>query len=571
MVWRKLRVERWLLGLTLLPSCSGKTVDSSSANANETVIDASPGGLEAGAHMEAGVVWTATTLGVNDASGNATSDSAHTTGAPDSTSLPLATALPSGSAPATSEVTTTEPPDRTTDTSSWTCSAWRYNDGKCDCGCGMQDIDCAATDNVDQCEDCSGGCNPTACPGRIDSSDTTRCERVSPVEWTCNDAWYGDGSTCHCGCGLVDPDCTSGALESCDVCNVEGSCASASCPSSIAPEDNSQCWIPEDWTCSSVFFGDGTCTCGCGVLDSDCPSLDRDECVVCTGCDLEGCPGTLDPDDNRICTGAPYNWRCDERYYNDGQLCNCGCGAPDPDCPSDAVEACDACDFTGSCSVRDCPGTIDPEQNAYCRRPEPPPEWTCDYTRYGSGHTCDCGCGAPDLDCASEDIEACETCCGGYNCPGRVDESDTAICLTVPEEWSCAEWAFGDGYTCDCGCGVTDIDCETTASDVCQSCPYAGYGDGYRGCSRDGTCATIVPDDNAHCTDEAPPVWTCDPAYFSDGDACDCGCGAPDPDCNGDVTLQACDICNSPGSCSPLGCNGDTTIDPVDNSICVAG
>jgi hypothetical protein len=559
---RTLGWQYWIVGLVLIVGCSGKTVNNGATGNVDTSLEAGVDAALTTSTPEAGGLPSAPSDSVSvetaEVSISATSS---TTGAPTTTTAtaPNPTTVEPLSSETASETTTT--------TGFWTCFTSQYGDGVCDCGCGIQDIDCAATGNVDLCERCSSGCNASQCPGRIDPDDTTQCVRISPPEWDCNDSWYSDGSTCHCGCGVPDPDCASGGVESCDVCNVQGSCGSAACPSSINPEDNSKCWVPDDWTCFEGYFGDGLCNCGCGALDSDCSSLSRDACLSCIGCNYEGCPGTIDEVDNRICTGPPYVWSCDDRYYDDGQLCNCGCGYPDPDCENDGIDACDVCDFTGSCSKQDCPGTIDPTNNAYCEQPAPPPEWTCDPARYGDGYACDCGCGVEDLDCATDDIAACHTCCNGYTCPFRVNPEDTTECLPVPEEWVCPEWSFGDNYTCDCGCGVRDPDCEDATSDVCDSCPY-DYGYGAGGCSRNGSCDTIVADDNAHCIDDAPPNWTCDELYYADGDACDCGCGAIDLDCQGNTTLAACDICNTEGSCSPTGCNNSPAINPTNNAIC---
>jgi hypothetical protein len=117
-------------------------------------------------------------------------------------------------------------------------------------------------------------------------------------------------------------------------------------------------------------------------------------CTVCyNGCSNESCPGTIDEADNTICTGVPYAWTCQDRFFNDGNLCHCGCGFPDPDCDSQELDACDRCNFEGSCSAQDCPGTIDPDNNAYCEQPDPPEGWTCGYYRYADGRQCDCGCG----------------------------------------------------------------------------------------------------------------------------------------------------------------------------------
>jgi hypothetical protein len=105
---------------------------------------------------------------------------------------------------------------------------------------------------------------------------------------------------------------------------------------------------------------------------------------------------------------------------------------------------------------------------------------------------------------------------------------------------------------------VVDPDCDSSGIESCYTCRDSGS------CSRNGDCGDIVPDDNAHCTGEAPAGWTCDPGFYED-DACDCGCGAPDPACAGDG-VAACDFCNGTGSCSSAACPG--SIHPDDNAVC---
>lgn len=55
----------------------------------------------------------------------------------------------------------------------------------------------------------------------------------------------------------------------------------------------------------------------------------------------------------------------------------------------------------------------------------------------------------------------------------------------------------------------------------------------------------------------APPEWTCEPGTFGREDGCDCGCGALDPDCDGDASVSACDFCDTAGSCATrTSCDG---------------
>jgi hypothetical protein len=60
----------------------------------------------------------------------------------------------------------------------WTCQSDWYDDGDCDCGCGIQDVDCAGTANESECEFCvacqgntTGGC----ADNQVDPANTTQC------------------------------------------------------------------------------------------------------------------------------------------------------------------------------------------------------------------------------------------------------------------------------------------------------------------------------------------------------------------------------------------------------------
>jgi hypothetical protein len=377
--------------------------------------------------------------------------------------------------------------------------------------------------------------------------------------WTCAAARYGDGKDCDCGCGVLDPDCKDESAETCDTCRALGSCASGPCPSNIAPEDNSQCALPEGWLCGSLYYGDGFCDCGCGVIDVDCSSTKSD---VCTSCPLLGCAqnlcATVDPDDNTLCTAPPLHWKCDERFYRDGTRCDCGCGFPDPDCGANELGACDYCNGDGSCSGQPCPGLIDPSDITSCVQPVVPAEWVCGYDQYGTGDACDCGCGAFDPDCRSNAPASCESCrCNSDRCPESVDPNDTSQCAPPPVGWTCSEFLYANGL-CDCGCGAIDVDCTSMSSDYCQIC------DG--GCAH-GHCERVRANDNSQCSVQVPSEWTCSDDVFWD-DVCDCGCGALDPDCL-DATKASCDSCKSAGSCSDVACkDAASTILPNDNTKC---
>lgn len=378
-----------------------------------------------------------------------------------------------------------------------------------------------------------------------------------PREWTCSSDKYGDGTSCDCGCGVSDPDCEDTRVESCDNCFQSGSCASWLCPSNVVADDNSQCTLPEEWACSPVYFGDGFCDCGCGVVDIDCESARAESCDRCPvlGCGRDAC-SNVDRNDNALCTSPPTAWTCNPRLYRDGMQCNCGCGYRDPDCSRDITD-CDTCNDDGSCSGLACPGAIDPTKLEACIKLPAPDGWTCEEYQYGGNRQCDCGCGVQDADCRSNEISQCENCaCNPERCPESLNPDDPTRCEPAPSGWICDSERYLDGI-CHCGCGVRDGDCDGVEAYYCEVC---------LGCA-DGLCNRIDPTDSSRCDFALPEGWTCARDVYND-EVCDCGCGEPDPDCPS-LNKSACDFCNGEGSCASLPCaDSANTILPTDNTSC---
>jgi hypothetical protein len=380
-----------------------------------------------------------------------------------------------------------------------------------------------------------------------------------PQAWTCDGSAYGDGR-CDCGCGAPDPDCVGQDLAHCQTCNSAGSCNLADCPGRIDPADVTACLAPPaGWTCTAATYGDGhQCECGCGIPDPDCASSSVGSCENCLAvgsCAKGLCPSTILAGDNAHC-GVPPLWTCDASSWGDG-VCDCGCGVVDVDCPDASATSCQACDVSG-CSSINC-GTIKPDDNAHCS--VPPFTWQCSARLYADGSRCDCGCGAFDPDCASMGLDACDRCddpgsCSAPACPGIIDPTSNDHCTAppTPAGWSCGPGTYGDG-TCDCGCTIADIDCRSADVASCVRCLVCG------GNSHCGN--TIDPTDSTKC---APPPsgWTCSAATYYDT-RCDCGCGIPDPFCQGIEEIYVCEDFPVEG-CSA---GQKTHLDPNHNELCL--
>ncbi|HEX2880406.1 MAG TPA: hypothetical protein VHO25_12815, partial [Polyangiaceae bacterium] len=391
----------------------------------------------------------------------------------------------------------------------WKCDEDYFDDGPCDCGCGLTDADCS-DDTVASCDYCDGD-GPGSCAvscAEINPEDNSVCGGPGvPGEWTCDPGtFYNPGSgNCDCGCGVEDPDCEDSNVASCDTCGNQGSCAELWGCQLIEEASNSVCSEGTGWTCNPSYFGDGPCDCGCGIVDIDCDDETVASCDYCDG-DGEGSCTTvscadIDPENNAECDGdgVPAGWTCDPSlYFNPGiSGCDCGCGVVDPDCSDSTAASCNDCDLEGGCSEGGC-DDINPGDNAVCSGA--PGEWTCSSESYGSEDGCHCGCGIPDPDCTDGTVDSCDYCGAG-------------------DSGSCAV-----------------------------------------------SCADIDPADNTSCDGPGvPPAWDCDPAlYFNPVfSGCECGCGEVDPDCN-DATVFSCDSCVAEGSCA----GSCDDIEDSDNAVC---
>jgi hypothetical protein len=267
------------------------------------------------------------------------------------------------------------------------CSSTHFGSGDgCDCGCGGRDPDCGSAG----CD--LPGCSDAACKRCVDVNTLlpTGCAPTAPSTWQdskCSTDHYGTGDGCDCGCGVPDPDCGTGGCTTagckaaaCDVCN-DGTGFFVQC---------------DGWTCTNVnAFGDAHCDCGCGVVDPYCRDTHRQSCTG-AGCETAACEYCNDSGGARTTCGGQWtsgnggaSSQCSLSDYGLDGLCDCGCGAHDPDCATGTD-----CTDKG-CLASGCDVCHNGTSLAVCLN------YRCDASTYGTGDGCDCGCGAPDPDCTS--------------------------------------------------------------------------------------------------------------------------------------------------------------------------
>ena len=191
-------------------------------------------------------------------------------------------------------------------------------DGTCDAGESC-DSDCTAVCGDGSCDPGEGAGCPSDCgtdPGGV------------PAEWTCDPSYFGTLDGCDCGCGVFDPDCGENGQEllNCgagEICDATGQC--------VAGEGG----IPATWTCPAAYYGtDDGCHCGCGVLDPDCTGSTQ-VVHGCTPGDICNEDAVCASPTGVTAEDVPAGWICPPGYYGTRDGCDCDCGAYDPDCDID--------------------------------------------------------------------------------------------------------------------------------------------------------------------------------------------------------------------------------------------
>jgi hypothetical protein len=204
----------------------------------------------------------------------------------------------------------------------------------------------------------------------------------------------------------------------------------------------------------------------------------------------------------------------------------------------------------------------------------PPGGWTCPVSWYGDAAACDCGCGAPDPDCADMELPV-------HGCPSGACEADGACAACVP---TCSGGDPGAPPK-ECGsdgCGGSCGTCFDPLEPVCvegkcvpcvPACGALGLACGPDGCG--GSCGSCA--EGSQCIQglcgQPPPLASCK-AYCGGLAPAGCSCAA---DCTGLGTCCAdfSDVCGCLPSCfdkecGPDGCGGECgTCDP--GTACVAG
>lgn len=411
---------------------------------------------------------------------------------------------------------------------------------------------CEAGKCVAKCvPNCLGkACGDDGCGGTCGSCATglacVATHQCVPTDWTCDTAKYAAEDQCDCACGAVDPDCALLTLATLG-CSNEENCVTGTC----------QPKVPVAWTCAKPDYGNGgVCNCACGAPDPDCvagaPLVGCATGEVCAA----GLCGACVPD----CTGK----MCGDNG------CGGSCGnCPEPATTSDPQLACvagqcvDGCAptpvvcNTNSCGDDGCGGTCGTcAPGAFCNNGQcaPLPGQSCAGNCKGKapgGCSCEGGC-IQSGDCCFDFVAqcTCEPQCDGKNCGPDGCGGSCGACLSG---------------TADPYCGANG-QCGPTCAPQCTGlqCGDDGCGGTCGTCSAGSTCA-----DSGQCV---PDTWSCADYYYKDGSACDCACGAPDPDClqfaltNGcpgaakcNTTSGYCDVayCNAHSDCkAPQWCVG---------------
>lgn len=418
---------------------------------------------------------------------------------------------------------------------------------------------------------CTGySCGDDGCGGSCGTCTT-------PAKPNCNKATHQCEGTCVPKCS--GKDCGD------DGCG--GQCGT--CAADLACDPIGRC-VPPAWKCAPAYYNGGAdpCDCGCGAPDPDCknPGNPTAGCTSLESCDAGG----------KCVSKAAAGWTCAASLYNGLDNCDCGCGAPDPDCkydlPLSGCKAGETCSATGSCvaCTPKCDGKACGEDGCggscgtckddgkpvcvagQCVAPCTPTPALCATNKCGpdgcggSCGTCPAGSACQAGDCVAVELPSAPTSCVGF-CGSTAPAGCYCVAACAASGTCCADYkaacgckpqcagkqcgADGCGGSCGtCGADKPSCDsaqqCTATCTKQCdkKQCGADGCGGSCGSCGADASCSSTQ-----HCV---PTLWSCAKDYFADGQVCDCGCGAPDPDC----ADPKAPVFGCPGKGTACGTNG---------------
>jgi len=361
----------------------------------------------------------------------------------------------------------------------------------------------------------------------------------------------GNGSTCGCGNGIVDPG------EQCD----GGPCCSASCT-----------FLPATTVCRAA-AGDCDLAETCTGVSNACPA-DASKAAGTT-CTDDGNPCTLD-----VCDGA--STTCRHPAGNAGAVCRPAAS------PCDLAEACDGTSTT-------CPADAFAAAGTPCRGAA----GECDVAELcsGTGPNCPADAKQPAGTACTEDGNPCtaDQCDGTRVTCQHPAGNAGAVCRPAAGICDLAESCDGarpacppDGFApssvvCRAAAGVCDV------ADLCPgngpTCPADSVGPAGTACPDDGNACTLDQCDGTSVTCRHPPAsagTVCRPA----GAPCDVAevCDGTGGNCPGDSFLSAatecrpaagpCDVaefCPGNGPTCPLDAKLPNGSPCSDGSLCTTG
>lgn len=265
----------------------------------------------------------------------------------------------------------------------------------------------------------------------------------------------------------------------------------------------------------------------------------------------------------------PAGWTCSAGQYFDGAVCNCECGAADPDCAASAlpVVGCTSgkCQADGSCAVCVplCTGkACGPDgcggECGVCADPAKP---LCIGDQCVSAN---CVPACAGLNCGNDGCGgACGTCKAGQYCSFGLCASPSAAAsckgycgMPTPSGCSCAGSCKNSGNCCVdvdavCGC-MPDCDGKTCGPDGCGGvCGFCGEGDICAGNNcQDNPCSPDPCAGNGQCSLKSGKC-ICKIGFASSG-CSECAPGyAGYPKCSVDFCAGQTKPCSGHGECAP--------------------
>ncbi len=242
-------------------------------------------------------------------------------------------------------------------------------------------------------------------------------------------------------------------------------------------------------------------------------------------------------------SNVPAAWACEPLEYNDGLVCQCECGVPDPDCAAASIPVVDGCLLGDVCSPQ---GTCTSCGNGVVDDDE-----ACDAAASATAECSTLGYAPGQVGCSATCEWAYDGCVPLATCGnGMLDDGELCEAANIKAGLTCMAFGRTQGsLACGAGCAINKSACHTCGDGKLEANEACDDGDAT---GSDGCSAACDVETGWSCSG-TPSVCgpKCGDGKIIGGEQCDDGDATGNDGCSGACKIETdCQCIGTPSVCT---------------------